>query len=276
METHVEFHTVTTAVGPLAVQGMGDGPPALLWHSLFIDSAAWKRVTPALALDRRLILIDGPGHGRSGDPGHRYTMADCAQAALEVLDAVGAEGRVDWLGNAWGGHVGILAATDHPDRVRTLVAFGTPIRSYHPAERRRVQALALAYRLMGAVRFLVDGVVEVQLSPATRLHDRDAVAMTADFLRDADRRRLYNAIASISLGRQNLHDRLSRLSIPTLFVTGTDHSGFTPDEARAAISQVPGGTIAVVPDAAYLIPLEQPDRSIELILGFWAGLDEQE
>lgn len=273
MDTQVQFHTVDTVVGPLAVQVMGDGPTALLWHSLFIDSESWNRVTPALASHRRLVLIDGPGHGQSGDPGHRYTMTDCAQAALEVLDAVGAEGRVDWLGNAWGGHVGILAATHHADRVRSLVALGTPIRSYHPAERRRVQTLALAYRLIGPARFLVDGVVEVQLSPATRARDQAAVAMTVDFLKHADRRRLYNAIKSISLGRQDLHDWLSRLSIPTLFVTGTAHSGFTPDEARAAIAQVPEGTMAVVPDAAYLIPLEQPDRSTELIIGFWAGLE---
>lgn len=273
METQVQFHTVETVVGPLAVQVTGDGPPALLWHSLFIDSGSWSRVTPALASHRRLILIDGPGHGRSRDPGHRYTMRDCAHAALEVLDAVGADGRVDWLGNAWGGHVGIVAAIEHADRVRSLVALGTPIRSYRPAERRRVQALAQAYRLIGPARFLIDGVVEVQLSPATRERDPAAVAMTVDFLKHADRRRLYNAIVSISLGRQDLDDRLAGLSIPTLFITGADHSGFTPDEARAAISQVPRGAMAVVPDAAYLIPLEQPARSAELIRGFWAGLE---
>lgn len=86
---------VATRVGQLRVrtEGPADRPAALLWHSLFVDERTWERVVPDLALDRRLILVTGPGHGRSGDIGHRYTMEDCAEAALEVLAALRAEPR---------------------------------------------------------------------------------------------------------------------------------------------------------------------------------------
>ena len=179
---------------------------------------------------------------------------------------------MDWLGNAWGGHVGIVAATNQPGRLRSLIALGTPVRAYRPAERRQVRLLSLAYRILGPAKFLTDGVAEVQLSAATRADDHEAVALTTDFLRDADRRRLYNAIQSISLGREDLNRRLPKIDVPTLFVTGSDHAGFTPDEARAAIAQVRGGRVEVIADAAYLIPLEQPVRTTDLILDFWQGL----
>lgn len=272
MDTQVGSTRIQTRVGPLSVRQVGEGPVALLWHSLFIDSTSWQRVESDLAKDRRLVLIDGPGHGSSGDPGHRYDMSDCAVAALEVLDALGIAEKVDWVGNAWGGHVGIVAATDRPERLRSLIALGTPVRSYRPAERRQVRLLSLAYRLLGPAKFLTDGVAEVQLSAATRARDPEAVALTTDFLRAVDRRRLYNAIRSISLGREDLTARLPRIGIPTLFVTGSDHSGFTPDEARAAIAQVRGGRVEVVSDAAYLIPLEQPDRTTEIIQEFWRAV----
>jgi pimeloyl-ACP methyl ester carboxylesterase len=272
MDTYVGSSRIRTRVGPLNVRQVGEGPVALLWHSLFIDSTSWQRVERDLAEDRRLVLIDGPGHGPSGDPGHRYGLIDCAVAALEVLDAVGITEEVDWVGNAWGGHVGIVAATERPERLRSLVALGTPVRSYRPSERRQVRLLSLAYRLLGPANFLTDGVAEVQLSPATRANDPVAVALTTDFLRAADRRRLYNAIQSISLGREDLTARLPGIGIPTLFVTGSDHSGFTPDEARAAIAHVRGGRVEVVPDAAYLIPLEQPARTSELIREFWPAV----
>ena len=112
----------------------------------------------------------------------------------------------------------------------------------------------------------------MQLSAATRAHDHEAVALTTDFLRNADRRLLYNAIQSISLGREDLNPRLSKIDVPTMFVTGSDHAGFTPDEAHAAIAKVPGGRVEVVADAAYLIPLEQPVRTTELILNFWRSV----
>lgn len=269
MDTEVESVRVRTRVGSLSVRQVGEGPVALLWHSLFIDSTSWQRVEAELAKHRRLVLIDGPGHGPSGDPGHRYTMADCAAAALEVLDALATTEKVDWVGNAWGGHVGIVAATDHPGRLRSLVALGTPVRAYNSAERRQVRLLSLAYRILGPAAFLTNGVAEVQLAAATRAQDQEAVALTTDFLRRADRQLLYNAIQSISLGREGLSARLPRIAIPTLFVTGSDHAGFTPDEARTAVAHVRRGQVEVISDAAYLIPLEQPARTCELIVDFW-------
>ena len=97
---------IPTRVGSLAVRVLGDGPPAVLWHSLFVDERSWQRVEDALARDRCLVIITGPGHGESSDPGHRYSLDDCAAAAGEVLAALGIDEPVDWVGNAWGGHVG--------------------------------------------------------------------------------------------------------------------------------------------------------------------------
>lgn len=99
-----EQYIIDTTVGPLAVRVVGEGPAtAVLWSSLFMDGRSWDRVLPALAQERCLVVIDGPGHGGSGDPGHRYSLRDCVAAAGQVLDRLAVKGRVDWVGNAWGG-----------------------------------------------------------------------------------------------------------------------------------------------------------------------------
>lgn len=53
-------------------------------------------------------------------------MEECATAAIAVLDALDVTEPADWVGNAWGGHVGLVAAADTPDRCRTVVTIGTP------------------------------------------------------------------------------------------------------------------------------------------------------
>ena len=78
-----ERHRIPTRVGSLAVRVRGDGPPAVLWHSLFVDERSWERVEEALDGRRRLVIITGPGHGASSDPGRRYSLDDCAAAAGE-------------------------------------------------------------------------------------------------------------------------------------------------------------------------------------------------
>jgi pimeloyl-ACP methyl ester carboxylesterase len=265
-----EQHRIDSPVGPLAVRVCGSGPPAVLWHSLFVDDRSWDRMLPALSQERRLVIITGPGHGTSGDPGRRYTNDECASAAAAVLDHLAIDDPVDWVGNAWGGHVGVVFAATWPERCRTLAMLGTPIAALTMLERLRTYALLGLYWLRGPSSTVVDGATTVLLSPHTLAHDPAAVRLVHDSLRRADRRMLRTAVRSISLNRTNLSDQLHQVTAPTLIVTGADHHGFTPEQARTAATLAPNATAAVVPDAAYLVPLEAPEHSTRLLHQFWA------
>jgi pimeloyl-ACP methyl ester carboxylesterase len=218
-----------------------------------------------------LILVTGPGHGESGDPQRRYDLLQCAHAADEVLDALGVENPVDWVGNAWGGHVGLRFATAYPRRIRSLVTIGSPVQALTTAERARTRFLLLVHRLLGPTGFLVSAVVETLLSPSTQKSDPQAVALVRRSFVEADPRQLRNAVASISLRREDLAALLPGITIPTLMITGEQHSGWTPAQAAAVITTMPRGRAAVVADAAYLVPLEQPDAVAALVRDFWAS-----
>ena len=266
-----EQHRIPTAVGSLAVRVLGDGPPAVLWHSLFVDERSWQRVDVELARDRRLVIITGPGHGESSDPGHRYSLDDCAAAAGEVLAALSIDEPVDWVGNAWGGHVGIVFAATQPDRCRTLVTLGTPVQAYTRSEQLTFRVLLAVYRVAGMIGYLSSGIVDALLSPRTRANDPEAVALVLDGLRTMERRALANAMHSISLGRPDLTPRLGAIGCPTLFVTGPDHSGWTTEQAEAKCRLLADGSVAVVPDTAYLTPLEAPAETVRVVRDHWGA-----
>jgi pimeloyl-ACP methyl ester carboxylesterase len=264
------YRMLPTRVGSLAVRVRGEGLPAVLWHSLFVDDRSWVRVEEGLARDRRLVVITGPGHGRSSDPGHRYSLDDCAMAAAEVLDALDVHEPVDWVGNAWGGHVGIVFAAIWPDRCRTLATFGTPVQAYGRSDQAQLRALLAVYRIAGMVGFLSSGIRDVLLSPKTRSDDPQAVALVVDSLRALGRPALVNAMLSISLGRPDLSPRLPAIRCPTTFVTGDAHAEWTPEQAQDKVRLLANGSTAVVPDTAYLTPLEAPEATMRIIQGLWA------
>lgn len=265
---------VPTRVGDLKVTVIGEGvarPTAVLWHSLFVDERTWERVVPELSGDRRLILVTGPGHGGSGDPRHRYTMEDCADAALQVLQTLQVEGPVDWVGNAWGGHVGIVLAARNPDWIRTLVTAGTPTHPYPRADRLQTSLLLALYQLLGPVGYLTDAVVEALLAEHTRTTDPAAVALVRDCFTTADRAGLPNALVSISLRREDLLPLLPAVQAPTLFITGSAHPDWTPPQLQAAAAQLPHGSTRVLDGAAYLIPLEAPTEFTRCVQEHWAA-----
>ena len=267
-----ETTSVQTSVGRLTVTTQGSGSPALLWHRLFVDERSWERAAAQLVRDRRLILVTGPGHGSSGDPGHRYDLRQCARAAGEVLDALGVTEPVDWVGNAWGGHVGLRFAADHPRRVRSLVTVGTPVQALDASGRAQTRVLLLAHRVLGPAGFIADTVIETLLSPQTRASDPEAVALVRRSFVEADPRLLRNAVVSISLHREDLSDLLPRITVPSLMITGRQHGGWSPDQAVAAAAAMPAARAATVEDAAYLVPLEQPDAVVGLVRDFWASI----
>ncbi len=102
------------------------------------------------------------------------------------------------------------------------------------SERRRTYPLLVVHGVLGPIELVLSGVTEVLLSAHTRAHDPEAVELVRDSLRHANRRMLRNAVISISLRREDLTDLLPEVATPTLLITGSDHSGFTPAQAEAA------------------------------------------
>jgi pimeloyl-ACP methyl ester carboxylesterase len=260
---------VQTRLGTLRVEASGVGEAAVLWHSLFVDSTSWNRVRAGLGESRRLLMIDGPSHGGSEPATRRFTADQCVDAALDVLDHLEITGPVDWLGNAWGGHVGIRFAALHPDRCRSLITIGTPVHALRAAERRQIGALVALYRLVGPVGPLVKAVERGLLSDRTRATDPDAVRLVAGAIRHAERRGMYTAMRCVMLARRDLTPTLPDVAAPTLVITGDDLPSWTPSDASAAAAKLPHGAMAVVAGTRHLGPLEAPRELVELVRDFW-------
>jgi pimeloyl-ACP methyl ester carboxylesterase len=267
-----EVRRIPTKVGALGVRIIGSGPPALLWHSLFVDSASWDRVSTSLAQHRTLILVDGPCHG-SSEPWHqRFSLVDCADAAGQVLDELDLGAPVDWVGNAWGGHVGIVFAESHPDRVRSLVAVGTPVQALTRAERRNIVPLVALFRVLGPRRPLVKGVEKALLGPGSPPADGKVIS---EPLRMAERKGMHNAMHSVMLGRPDLLHLLPKIEVPTRFVAVKDDPLDPVDKAEAATRLLRHGGMTLVPGHGHVAPLLQSAPELaEVIVNFWesAGL----
>jgi pimeloyl-ACP methyl ester carboxylesterase len=264
-------YTVPTDVGSLRVRVTGRGPVAVFWHSLFVDSRSWYRVEAALASQRTLVLIDGPSHGDSQPARRLFSLQDCAASADQILGQLGVTEPADWVGSAWGGHVGMVLAADQPERIRSLVAIASPVHALAARERLRIVPLVGLYRLLGPVRFLRAAVADALLTPAVRADLPAAAELVTDTLRHADRRGFYLTMRSAMLGRPDLSGLLSCITAPTMLVAGGDDPMWTAASASAAARHLAHGRAVTIPGSRHLPALEAPDEFTSLITRFWAA-----
>jgi pimeloyl-ACP methyl ester carboxylesterase len=260
---------VPTRLGDLRVEVCGAGATAVLWHSLFVDSTTWERVRAPLSAVRRLIIIDGPSHGGSAAASRIFTLEECAGAALDVLDYLGVTAPVDWVGNAWGGHVGVLVAASS-DRCRSVVTIGTPVHPLTPRERLKCTVLVGVYRLTGPIGPLMTAVSDALLGPHSAVRNPADARLVRDALRRATRPGLYRAMRSVMLNRRDLASALAAVTAPTLVVAGADDAMWTSDQARAAAEVPSRGTCCVVPGGGHVAPLlEGASALTEVLTTFW-------
>lgn len=109
----------------VAMGGRGDKAPLLMVHGHPHTHVIWRKVAPAIAQDRKVILVDLRGYGDStkpeSTPDHRpYSKREMARDLQLLLQSLGIE-QCDFVGHDRGGRVGHRFALDWPELVRKAV-----------------------------------------------------------------------------------------------------------------------------------------------------------
>jgi pimeloyl-ACP methyl ester carboxylesterase len=106
-----------------------DATPLLLIMGMAGSCQGWAPLQlPVFSPTRPVLVYDHRGVGQSEDDGKEFTIADLAEDAVELLDALGIA-RVDVLGAFMGGMTAQEIALLHPARVGRLVLVGTYARA---------------------------------------------------------------------------------------------------------------------------------------------------
>lgn len=132
---------------------------------------------------------------------------------------------MDWVGNAWGGHVGIQLAAHRPDRVRTLTTIGTPAHPLRFTERwTKVWPLVQLYRVTGPNALLLKPLSGALVGPESISAAPDLAAEVMSAFTAADKSAMFHAMRSMMLDRPDMSADMARLAVPTLLIAGREDS----------------------------------------------------
>lgn len=250
-----------------------DGPPGapvvMLSNSLGTSAAMWDPQVQALCSYRRVLRYEHRGHGGAPTAEGPWRVEDLGADVVNLLDALGVE-RVSFAGLSLGGMVGMWVAAQHPERVERLALLCTaadaipPVESWpqRAAEVRAEGPASLVDRQLG--RWFTAGFPERHPEVASLL------AGMFDEL-DADA----YACCCEAIGVLAQSPLLPSISAPTLVVAGAADPVTPPSFGLAIAEAIPGAAFSVVPGAAHLATLEQPDRVSALLIDHLVGRPDE-
>ncbi len=168
-----------------------------------------------------------------------FTFAELSSPPNRHWTASASTEPVDWVGNAWGGHIGIRLATG--SRLRTLTTIGTPVQGFNLREKLTMAwPLVEIYRFTGPSGFIMKQLFDSLLGAESIAAQPELAETIMASFRDADRKAMFHAMRSMMLKRTGIEDLLPSIKVPTLVMPVRDDiTGWRPDEARQTCAAIP-------------------------------------
>lgn len=240
-------------------------PELVLLHGGAQNAHTWDTV--ALALDRSLVAIDLPGHGRSDwRDDHDYSPATNAPAVAAAVQALAPAAHVV-VGMSLGGLTAVRLAASAPDLVPRLAVIDvTPGTDHAKAE-------PIIAFVSGPERFAsFDEILErtVQFNPTRSVSSlRRGVLHNARPEPDGSWVWRYDRLRGLDdtvareggISFESMWDDVSALKMPVLFVRGGLSGVVSDDDVAELQRRQPDAEVVVVDGAGHSV---QGDRPLEL------------
>ncbi|CAN5345128.1 3-oxoadipate enol-lactonase [soil metagenome] len=235
-----------------------DAELIVLGDSLGTTTALWDLVVPVLAQRFRVLRYDLPGHGFSPATTEPFSIAELADAVVDLVDTVGG-GSFHYAGISLGGAVGIELALRHPHRLRSVAVICSAARigtteGWVERARQTRQSGTPSLVSTSAARWYAPGFFD--RSPAIA-----APGLTA--LLDIDDESY--ALAADALAAFDVRQALGDIRVPVLCVAGELDLAAPPEVVRETAELI-GARFEQLPGVGHLPSLEAPAALAALVL----------
>lgn len=249
--------------------GVRGGDPIVLAHAFPFTHEMWAPQVGMLNERWRVITFDVRGLGRS-DPGQgEFKLDDYVDDALRIMDELGIE-RAIVGGLSMGGYVSMRLCERAPERVRAMMLFSTR------SEADDAQALEMRQRWIEIVRHrgvrpFAEDFIKKLFSPQTYVQAPQIIDHQLAIIEGHQPIGVIGTIRALAT-RPNLTPGLANVSVPTLILYGEEDALTPLAIGREIQAKIAGSEFHVIPAAAHMCNLENPEIFNEKMYEFLTGL----
>lgn len=253
----------------IAYNDQGTGFPIVFLHAFPLNRTMWAAQELALSSQFRVITIDLRGHGESDAPLWHYTLDQSADDVGALLDQLAIQHAL-FAGLSMGGYILFAFYRKYSARVKGMILADTRAQAdTDEGKAGRFQMAQTAYTQGPSA--IADLMIPKLLSPTT-IQTRPEIVRNVRGMIEG------NQISGIAGDLMAMAERpdsvplLEYIACPTQIIVGELDQATPPSDARLMADQIPGARLALIPSAAHLANLEQPEAFNKIVTSFVADL----
>jgi len=248
------------------LDGPKDGRVLMLANSLLANGSMWDWNVPALADRYRVLRYDKQGHGSSSLGPGPYSIAQLADDAIGLLDALGIE-KAHFMGLSIGGMIGQQLGARYPERIYSLSLCNTA--SEMPPRSMWEERFEIA-RTQG-IAGLLDGTIKRWFTaPFLDRAPQDVEKVRQMILGTNANGYMACAGAVRDMAQSTM---LLKIKTPTLVLAGRYDPACTVEQSIVLHRLIDNSQMVIIEDAAHLSNIEQPDRFNQAVRDFIDSVD---
>lgn len=199
-------------------------------------------------IDKRVIIIDLPGHGKSSEPTYAWQLKDFVEAIHELLESINCTNPI-LVGHSFGGKISLLYASMYP--VKKLVLLASPFKKEITKQSFKVKVLKQLKKVPGLNKF----------EEFAKKH------MGSTDYRNASpimRQILVNHVNS------DITEDVKKIKASTIIIWGTNDEAVPVERAKELESLIPDAGVVIYDGCthyAYLERLAQTNSVIRSFIG---------
>ncbi len=219
------------------------------------DTTMWEGQVAALAEDFRLLRYDSRGHGGTQATAGDYTFDLLMGDVLGLWDALGIRAS-HLVGLGLGGSTAIGLGIQHSDRLLSLVP--SCCRAEMTPTFAAVWPVFIETVKAHGMEGMVEPTVQRWFTDDFKAANPAVLESVRAQIRGTDPLGYYGCIAALLT--LAFADRLDRIRVPTLFISGADDFGGGPPEIMQSLAAaVPGARHVSLPHAAHICNIQNPE-----------------
>ena len=206
-------------------------PPLVLAHGLLMDHEMFAPQLEALSSRYRIITWDARCHGETETTDDPFTYWDLAEDLKGLLDRLGIM-RAVVGGMSQGGFVALRFALDHPERTAALVLLSTQAGAEDPDKASLYESMLEVWESEGLNDQLAETIGAIILGnewPGRGPWIAKWRRWTRSLLRPA-----FSALVN----REDIHNRLGEITVPSLVIHGTADAAIDIELAERLSSEL--------------------------------------